>query len=109
MAPLALLPLTQRSSHTHALLLHMPDMSISPTSTLHENHSAHSVVAKHHGPDMAEKGRAASPYDGEGTQSSPKIVKWLDSEMENPQNWAPTKKWCVPSPASPRPDEERSS
>ncbi|GAA5921435.1 hypothetical protein JCM3775_003047 [Rhodotorula graminis] len=73
----------------------MPDMSISPTSTLHENHSAHSVVAKHHAADMAEKGRAASPYDGEGTEASPKIVKWLDGEIENPQNWAPTKKWLI--------------
>jgi len=78
----------------------MPDMSISPTSTLHDDRSSTHTVAAKGGPDMAEKGRAAAaPYDGEGTADKPYIVKWHDGEKENPQNWTPLKKWCVQGPS----------
>jgi hypothetical protein len=71
---------------------------LSPTSTLHDDrdqrqHASSSALEK---VDLAEKGSAV-PYDGAGTAESPYIVKFLDGEQANPQNWTKTKKWQVPS------------
>lgn len=69
----------------------MTDAPLSPTSTLHGsptpsgNKSADCA-------DMAEKGHV-SPYDGEGTEASPLIVKYLENDKTNPQNWSPRTKW----------------
>lgn len=68
---------------------------LSPTSTLHDDRDqrqhASSALEK---VDLAEKGSAV-PYDGAGTAESPYIVKFLDGEQANPQNWTKTKKWQV--------------
>ncbi|KAG0657635.1 hypothetical protein C6P46_006289 [Rhodotorula mucilaginosa] len=66
---------------------------LSPTSTLHDDrdqrqHASSSALEK---VDLAEKGSAV-PYDGAGTAESPYIVKFLDGEQANPQNWTKTKK-----------------
>lgn len=67
-----------------------------PTSTLHDDrdqrqHASSSALEK---VDLAEKGSAV-PYDGAGTPESPYIVKFLDGEQANPQNWTKTKKWTI--------------
>ncbi|GAA5862570.1 hypothetical protein JCM3774_001063 [Rhodotorula dairenensis] len=67
---------------------------LSPTSTLHDDRDQlqpSSVLEK---VDLAEKGSAV-PYDGAGTPESPYIVKFLDGEQANPQNWTKTKKWTI--------------
>ncbi|KWU44138.1 Benomyl/methotrexate resistance protein [Rhodotorula sp. JG-1b] len=68
---------------------------LSPTSTLHDDRDqrqhASSALEK---VDLAEKGSAV-PYDGAGTAESPYIVKFLDGEQANPQNWTKTKKWTI--------------
>lgn len=64
---------------------------LSPTSTLHDPDHRSSALEK---VDLAEKGSAV-PYEGQGTTESPFIVKFLDGEQANPQNWSKTKKWYV--------------
>lgn len=64
---------------------------LSPTSTLHDPDHRSSALEK---VDLAEKGSAV-PYEGQGTTESPFIVKFLDGEQANPQNWSKTKKWTI--------------
>lgn len=63
----------------------------SPTSTLHGSPTGGNKLDLHPSPHKAHDGLDAAtapvPYDGQGTEESPYIVKWLDGEEENPQNW----------------------
>lgn len=63
---------------------------LSPTSTLHDGDNQQSSSFEK--AKLAEQG-ANAPYDGQGSAESPYIVKWLDGEQANPQNWSKTKKW----------------
>ncbi|GAA5855824.1 hypothetical protein JCM8547_000375 [Rhodosporidiobolus lusitaniae] len=38
---------------------------------------------------------APVPWQGEGTEASPYIVKFLEGEAANPQNWKPRTKWLI--------------
>lgn len=60
----------------------------SPTSTLHGSPTGGNKLDLQPSPHK-EDGIATAPvrYDGQGTPESPYIVKWLDGEEENPQNW----------------------
>ncbi|GJN87183.1 hypothetical protein Rhopal_000128-T1 [Rhodotorula paludigena] len=71
----------------------MTDAPLSPTSTLHGSPTP-SGNKSADGADMAEKGHV-SPYDGEGTEASPLIVKYLENDKTNPQNWSPRTKWLI--------------
>ncbi|GAA5976462.1 hypothetical protein JCM10908_005508 [Rhodotorula pacifica] len=68
---------------------------LSPTSTLHDDRDqrqhAASAMEK---VDLAERGTAV-PYDGAGTAEHPYIVKFLDGEQANPQNFSKGKKWTI--------------
>ncbi|POY72513.1 hypothetical protein BMF94_4339 [Rhodotorula taiwanensis] len=65
---------------------------LSPTSTLHDGDNQQSSSFEK--AKLAEQG-ANAPYDGQGSAESPYIVKWLDGEQANPQNWSKTKKWTI--------------
>ncbi|BGP30492.1 hypothetical protein JCM10296v2_002247 [Rhodotorula toruloides] len=78
----------------------------SPTSTLHGSPTGgnkldlHPSPSPHKAHDGLDTATAPVPYGGEGTEESPYIVKWLDGEEENPQNWSGTKKWLITANAA---------
>ncbi|GAA5834016.1 hypothetical protein JCM11251_003593 [Rhodosporidiobolus azoricus] len=78
---------------------------ISPTSTLAPSspqlHAADKAPAHNPAPSRAtendaEKGAAdVNPYEGEGTEEKPYVVKWLPEDAENPQTWKQSTKWVI--------------
>ncbi|BGP14481.1 hypothetical protein JCM10213_004603 [Rhodosporidiobolus nylandii] len=84
--------------------------AISPTSTLAPSSAAEvadkpaegGALSTHdsaHGSDLMEKGQAV-PYDGEGTEASPYVVKWAECDPENPMEWRGSAKWLITANAA---------